>query len=192
MKSRFDVVAEVVSQLRAHNQSIDAILNVIREIAEQTNLLALNAAIEAARAGEQGRGFAVVADEVRKLVGKSQDSAAEIHGVLGAVKAATEQAIEAVQQGHVQVDASVACSQQTQASLLAVSQAIALMAGMSRDIAHSAGQQTQVTHQLNTGMGEVTELAQHTRDAALEAMRIGDELAALAQALERTVRQFKV
>lgn len=192
LKTRFSVVAGVVAQLRDHNQNIDAILSVIREIAEQTNLLALNAAIEAARAGEQGRGFAVVADEVRKLAGKSQASAQEIHVVLGAVKSVTEQAIEAIHEGREQVDASVSCAQQTQQALAGVAQAVTLMSTMSQDIAQSASQQTQVTHQINGGMSEVTQLAQHTRDAALEAMRIGDELAALAQALERTVRQFKV
>lgn len=192
LEDRFGVVADIIVQLQADGRNIDTILGVIRDIADQTNLLALNAAIEAARAGEQGRGFAVVADEVRALAGKSQESAQEIQLVLETIKTATERAVSAIDQGRSHVDSSVALSRQTQEALSAISSAVARISDMNTSIAQSAEEQSTVTGNVSGGMDEVARLAQEARDGALQAASIGDELAALASSLEKITQQFKV
>jgi len=183
--------AESMRQLERDSNAIQSILGTIRSIAEQTNLLALNAAIEAARAGEQGRGFAVVADEVRALAKRTADSTAEIDGLLGNLASGTAQVAQRMQ-------ASLAVSQQSVSriglardSFGQIRASVDVIRDMNTQIATAAEQQHQVADEINRHIGQIQGDARLVAELALSAEQDSRSLAGLSGELDGLVRRFK-
>jgi len=160
---------EVIGKLEQDSQNIGGILDVIREIAAQTNLLALNAAIEAARAGEQGRGFAVVADEVRSLAQRTQSSIEEINAMIGSLQSAAVQAASVMEAGYQQINKSVAASNDAGAGLQEVSSAISSISQMNLLMASAVEEQNAVVREINGSVKRISDLAKNTNDSAVSA-----------------------
>lgn len=181
-----------IEGLASSSERIGMVLEVIRSIAEQTNLLALNAAIEAARAGEAGRGFAVVADEVRGLAKRTQDSVGEISGVIADLQAITHEVVGSMRQGHGQATASVEQVQEAVQALQRIRDAVAVINDMNLQIASASEQQSSVAEELNrnvTGIRGVTELLTAQTD---ESARVSQTLNQLASRQQQLTGQFSV
>jgi len=187
-----DSAADVINKVHQDSASIGGILDVIRGIADQTNLLALNAAIEAARAGEQGRGFAVVADEVRTLASRTQESTQEIQSMIEVLQAGAEQAVSVMQKGKEQTSLCVTQAEKAAEALNSITSAVHKAHDVSTQIEQAAREQNTVSRDISEKLENIVEIAEETASGAAHTSRASQEVAALAEELQSSVRKFQV
>ncbi len=183
--------ANVINELSADSSQISRVMQVIEEIAEQTNLLALNAAIEAARAGEQGRGFAVVADEVRNLARRTQDSTREIHQVIEKMHSGSSKAVTVMDQGQKQASLSVEQARCAGDSLNAINLSVTRITDMNQQIALTTEQQSAVAIEISNNFNQITQSAILAEQEAAKITAASKALETLAKTLEQNAKQFK-
>ncbi len=184
--------AKTVASLGARSDQIGAIIGTIEDIADQTNLLALNAAIEAARAGEQGRGFAVVADEVRALAERTTRATREIDDMIKAIQGETGEAVAAMEQGVRQVEAGTLEAAKSGGALRDILEQINAVAMQVNQIAIAAEEQTATTSDISRNMTQITRVVEETAGGAHESATAAAQLRGNAEELQRLVRQFRV
>jgi len=184
--------AEVINKLHQDSASIGGILDVIRGVADQTNLLALNAAIEAARAGEQGRGFAVVADEVRTLASRTQQSTQEINAMIEVLQAGAEKAVAVMNQGKEQTAICVEQTDNATRALDVISDAVRKAYDVSTQIEQSAREQNTVSAEISEKLESIVGIAEETTAGAQQTSQSSSEVARFAEELQQSIRQFKV
>ena len=178
-----DDAAQVIGRLEEQSGRIEGILNVIKEIAEQTNLLALNAAIEAARAGEQGRGFAVVADAVRTQASRTQQSTAEIEEMIGQLQGGVRESVSVMERAVEKGRVGSGRVADTVAALEEIVESVATIDGMNTQIATAAEEQSQVANEINRNITNISGLAEQTSLHARETCTLTEELAGVTQKL---------
>ncbi len=192
LANEVESAAEVIKQLEADSENIGGVLEVIRGISEQTNLLALNAAIEAARAGEQGRGFAVVADEVRTLASRTNESTKEIQVMIERLQSGTRHAVEVMGKGHQQAEVSVQQAAKAGQSLEVITGSIATINDMNGQISSSAKEQGEVANEIKQNVEAISGIGERTSQGAQRAAAASREMAQLASHLQELVSQFRV
>ncbi len=184
--------SEAVNQVHAESENIGSILEVIRGIADQTNLLALNAAIEAARAGEQGRGFAVVADEVRNLAKRTQESTQEIQNMIESLQGGTLRAVSLIDQGRQRAEESVTQAGLAGKALNSITEAISEISNMNIQIAAASEQQSIVANDMDQNLIEIRDQTEGTANEIKNASGSSESLSQLSSDLTILVNQFKV
>lgn len=182
--------SSVIHKVESSSEEIGAVLDVIKGIAEQTNLLALNAAIEAARAGEHGRGFAVVADEVRSLAQKTQESTSEIENTIEKLQTGTKAAVSAMQVGSDQAKEVVGMANEAANSLGIITKVVSTINDMTLLIATASEEQSVVSEEINRNLHSISDLSENTANGARETTSTTKEMAELAAKLQSLIGKF--
>ncbi len=191
LATEIETGANVINKLSQDTVSIGSVLDVIKGIAEQTNLLALNAAIEAARAGEQGRGFAVVADEVRTLASRTQQSTTEIESMIDSLQVQANAAVEAITLGQEKAKTSVQNASNAGDALSKITESVATISSMNLQIATASEQQSAVSEEINQNIVSISHVAEENTRAANQLADSSQSLEQLANELQTLVSQFK-
>ncbi|BDA61265.1 methyl-accepting chemotaxis protein [Shewanella xiamenensis] len=184
--------AHAMERLQSESDSIGAVLDVIKSVAQQTNLLALNAAIEAARAGEAGRGFAVVADEVRSLASRTQSSTEEIENMIVNLQKGTSESVQMMTKSRTLSDGAVSLSREAGEMLVDIAVAVSRIQDMTHQIAAASEEQSAVAEDINKSIVRVRDIAEQTADGAAETASSADNLASLGVTLKGLVTRFQL
>lgn len=192
LAASIELASSTINKLGEDTKGVDDIVAVISGIANQTNLLALNAAIEAARAGEQGRGFAVVADEVRSLAANTQKSTEEIRSMLDKLKTGASDAVNAMNEGHAQAQRSVEQANTAGDSLTAITNAVAAINNMNTQIATASEEQSAVAEEMNRSIVRISSEAEATLENTRQTRTVAEQVGALSTHLQEIVTRFKI